>query len=587
MKTNGQIIQSMFRKSLLVMIFSTITATIGMVVDGVIIGKLLGVDAMAAYGLAMPAFIVITAVGGILTSGVQALCAEKMAQGKMEEANQVFSMTCIAAIAFSLLLMVFLLPLSDPVAKLLGASGNSAYLLSDTSMYLRGLAFGVPAMLLSCSLQPIMQLDSDRVRVMIAVVVMTLVNILGDIVNVFVIHGGMFGMAMATSVSYFVGLGVHLLHFRKKTAVYRFKFSGINFAILRDILVIGVPTAITRVCNTLRTLVLNNMLIALSGTAAVAALSVQSNMNNLLGALAIGVGSAVLMISGVVVGEEDRTSAKVLVKTALVEGFVLSTILAAVLFVAAPAAVSVYVQDAPETAALAVKSVRYFAFSMPLHVVGMVLLNFLQGSRNTTLANIVTFGADFVLVIVAALALTPLLGTDGVWAAFPVGKALMLPLIFGLAWLFHKRMPKKAEDFLFLSDDFDVPEGNKIEARACEMSHVVEMSEKARNFCAAKGIEDKRAYYVALCIEEMAGNIIRYGFSDGKAHSIDLRLLIKGDELIVRLRDDCQAFDPQKWLSIHEPEDPYANIGIRMVNSIAKSFEYMNTLETNNLLIKL
>ena len=95
----------------------------------------------------------------------------------------------------------------------------------------------------------------------------------------------------------------------------------------------------------------------------------------------------------------------------------------------------------------------------------------------------------------------------------------------------------------------------------------------------------KKSYYVALCIEEMAKNILDYGFSDGKHHSIDLRLTHRDGELTIRIRDDCKPFDPQKWLEIHQPEDPLQNIGIHMVNSIAEDLSYINTMNTNNLII--
>ena len=587
MKDNAYIIKKMFRGSLMVMILATLTATLGMVIDGILIGSYLGVDAMASYGIAGPAFIVISAIGGIISSVEQTLCAREMGRGKMDEAIAVFSLSTVFGVAISLVFTFALLLFSNPLAVLLGASGNHSDLLPDASMYMKGLAFGIPAMTLTGSLQPIMQLDGDKPKALLSVIVMTVVNIGSDLLNIFVFHGGMLGMAIATTVSYYAGLVVFVIHFFRKDSMYRLRFDTLKADYLPEIITIGLPTAVSRVCNMVRTLLLNRLLLTVAGSMAVAAFSVQSNMNNMFGSVAVGVGMTTLMISGVVVGEEDKASIKKLIKTSLAHGFVLVTIVSVILFIFAPLFVSLYVQNSPETAALAVASVRFFCISMPLHATIGVFINYLQGSRNTLRAHILTLFNELVFIVAAAFVLSPVFSVNGVWASFPVGKVLTILLLIGMAAVNVKRYPNRLEDFLFLPENFDVPDSEKYEAHACDMEQVLVMSREALEFCRQKGIEEKRAYYLSLCIEEMAGNIIKFGFSDGKKHDIDLRLIRKEDELIVRIRDDCRLFNPKEWLEIHSEDEKTKNIGIRMINQIAKDFNYINTLDMNNLIIRI
>lgn len=86
----------------------------------------------------------------------------------------------------------------------------------------------------------------------------------------------------------------------------------------------------------------------------------------------------------------------------------------------------------------------------------------------------------------------------------------------------------------------------------------------------------------------MVTNIIEHGFTkDDKQHSIDVRLVAKGDELILRVRDDCVRFNVKEkgenWKE--RPDDVVKNIGIRMTMAMAKDLKYVNTLGTNTLLI--
>ena len=81
--------------------------------------------------------------------------------------------------------------------------------------------------------------------------------------------------------------------------------------------------------------------------------------------------------------------------------------------------------------------------------------------------------------------------------------------------------------------------------------------------------------------------MITHGFSDGKPHHLDIRVLIKEERIILRLRDDCQKFDlkekTKKWA--FDEAHPEKNIGIRMIMGMANDIAYTNTMGTNNLII--
>ena len=93
--------------------------------------------------------------------------------------------------------------------------------------------------------------------------------------------------------------------------------------------------------------------------------------------------------------------------------------------------------------------------------------------------------------------------------------------------------------------------------------------------------------YASICVEEMVYNIFEHGFNDGKKHSIDIRILIKGEEITLRIRDDCRPFNPKKWYEIYNPEDVTKHIGIRLVAKMAKEIKYVNVMNLNNLIIKI
>ena len=163
--------------------------------------------------------------------------------------------------------------------------------------------------------------------------------------------------------------------------------------------------------------------------------------------------------------------------------------------------------------------------------------------------------------------------------------ALVL-LVFAVTCHYCRRITFRLEDYLLLPDDFDVVKDNQLNLTVTNKAEVVGLSERTQTFCTVNGIDNRRSMFAGICIEEMAGNIVDYGFVDGKKHFVDVRVIVNGEQIIIRLRDDCRPFDPRKWAEIHNPDDPTAHIGIRLVRKIATEFDYVNALKLNNLIIK-
>ena len=84
-------LKKLFRQMLLTQIVSGMTVMICMVIDSIMIGRFLGVDAMSAYGLASPVLLIFAAFGSMLAAGVQVICGKTMARGDLEGTNACYS----------------------------------------------------------------------------------------------------------------------------------------------------------------------------------------------------------------------------------------------------------------------------------------------------------------------------------------------------------------------------------------------------------------------------------------------------------------------------------------------------------------
>jgi LytS/YehU family sensor histidine kinase len=86
----------------------------------------------------------------------------------------------------------------------------------------------------------------------------------------------------------------------------------------------------------------------------------------------------------------------------------------------------------------------------------------------------------------------------------------------------------------------------------------------------------------------MAGNVVIHGFSkDSKSHAVDIRVVHKDDDVILRLRDDCVPFNPKERQQLGDPSDPTKNIGLKMVFRSSKDVQYQNILGLNVLTVRI
>lgn len=110
-------------------------------------------------------------------------------------------------------------------------------------------------------------------------------------------------------------------------------------------------------------------------------------------------------------------------------------------------------------------------------------------------------------------------------------------------------------------------------------------------FCRGHKIDRKTGMKAALCFEELALNIIHFGFPECKRNPcIDFRLVISENELAMSLRDNCPMFDVE-WYIAHlmdaSRDDGDMHIGLKMIGSLTGNIRYVHSLENNNVILRL
>lgn len=579
--TNNYLVKKVFRSYLFMSIMGTMAATIGMLVDGVVIGQVLGADCVSAQGLASPVFILIAAIAGVFFNGGTSCCSNHMGRGEKDKISLNFTVTCLGALVIGILVTGILLLFGNRIALMLGAQHE---LIFHTSGYVRGLGVGGVFIMMSQVVMSYIRLDNDSGLSFVSVLLMTGSNIAMDLGFTLVFHMGMFGMGLATSLSYGICLLVCCTHFLKKKNILKFAFPKGGAREFADIVATGFPSALNRACITIRSISLNHLLMTLGGSLAVSALTVQNNINQLLSSVTMGVGMTTMLIAGIFYGERDEKSLEKTLKISLQSGVLLMLVVAAVTFIFARPLVGMFIRH-EAGAELAVRSLRFFCFSLPFSISCVVLLNFYQCTRRLFLANLICLTHSLVFVIAISFALSGVMGTDGVWISFAGAEILSLLTVLVAVRLKSGKWPGSFAQMMMLSENFVPKEEHILDlSLKNDMGMVMELSNRISEFCRLYSEDADKIDKLSLCIEEMAGNIVQHGFKDKKEHSMDIRIIITDRNFIFRIRDDGVHFNPIRYGDENSQQD---TMGIRLIQNIASDIDYNYTIGLNNLTITL
>lgn len=523
-------IKKLFGQMLLSQILSSMTVVICMLIDSIMIGHFLGVNALTAYGLASPVLLIFAALGSMLSSGIQVMSGKTMGNGDKKATNACFSAAVFLAVTISLLGVLVILLFNAPICTLLGAGepvpGNIVF--GMTKDYLTGFIIGAPAFICAQIMVPFMQMSGNRTRLVIAVGAMGVSDILFNSLNALVFRGGIFGMGLASSLSYYIALAIGLLFFLRRDCVFHFSIKSVRVKRCLRLIQYGLPTIVNQISYVFLVYLLNKILLSVGQNVAVAAYSVISSVGNICYSFGTGIGSVALMLSSMFYSEEDRPSIKSLVRTMSIYAIVLDAIVTAVVVLVAPALVTLFLRSNLQAAReITIHGVQLFALCLIPCSLNTTFKHYYQGVNRAGFTQAISVMQNFAFTAIFAVILSSFLGTTGVWLSFVCGEATTFIVISVIVWLKNKKFSFSADAYSLLQKNFGVAAEDCLDVSIRSGEEIVTVSRQISEFCRRHGEDAKSRNLISLCIEVMSNNIVKHGFSDGKEHSIDIRVFRK------------------------------------------------------------
>ena len=565
----GRLVAAGFLKNL--------TLSVTGMVDCAVVGHYLGANGLSAMKLAMPIFAVLMLFSMILSTGLSVSVSRDLTKGDAMRAETTVQTVLTAAVLIAAAAALAGMFCPSAVTALLAGKDLDSAVFAAATAYISPILIAALPILLFDILGTLAMLEGAARHMQWASAALLVTDVVGNLAAVW-LNAGMLGIAAASGAAYLCACAVIGSFFLGKRSMFRIRLRRPDGALLRQVTVFGLPMLVYALSELLWPLSVNRLMLSYGTISGLAALSIQDAVHYLPQSLCLGVGNAALILSGIFAGEQDGDGLRSLNASILRWSLIGGTAFALALGLASEPLLRLFTDDA-QVLPLSVSALRLYLTGVPFLALNYAAASYLQGLGRNSDAGKLLFVSHILVSIACAFVLAVLYGTEGIFASYGLCELITTLLIaanLGLA-------VRRGKTHLFRP-----PAGEKTELRKTirTVEEAVDASAEVNRFCRERGIDPREAYHVALCTEELAVNSIEHGFSDGRKHHLELRLVLGENSLLLRLRDDCRRFDLVERYKMMNPEDPTRNVGLRIVFANADEVSYSSALSLNNVCVK-
>ena len=381
-----------------------------MVVDASIVGRGVGIKALAAVGSSdWICWLVIWTIAG-LTQGLSTFVSRYFGDKNYHMMNKTIAMSALLSFATGFIMTVLGLVFTRPVLILLETPVD---IIDNAALYLRTIISGTLIIAAYNMASSVLRAFGDGKSPLIAMIIAAIVNIGLDVLFVFAFNMGVFGAALASVIAQLISF---LYCFRQIKKIKEVRLDKemwkIDFAMIKELTAFGIPIAIQYIIIATGGIVLQSK-VNLEGSSFVAGYTAANKICLLLESIPISLGIAVSTYISQNYGAGDI----IRVKKGFTAGFVIclgiSLVVSVTMLIFGRNIITIFADVSEESGFYALDIAWNYLFYMSVFLFSLYLIHFY---RNTLQAigisvwSMVSGFSEFVVRIVMSIFMIGALG---------------------------------------------------------------------------------------------------------------------------------------------------------------------------------
>ncbi len=402
------------------MIFTSIYG----VVDGVFVSNCVGSDAFAAVNLIMPIIMILGSTGFMIGTGGSAIVSKTLGEKKLEKANEYFSMLIYLCIVSGVILSAIGIIFIKPIAGLLGATGDIA---NNCIIYGRTVFFMMTGLFLQNAFQSFLVV-AEKPKLGLAVTLLAgFTNMFLDFLFVYVLRLGVFGAAVATGISQFVGAIIPVIYFASgKNNILHLKKCRFNKDIIIKTCINGSSEMVTNMSMSLVNMLYNMQLMRYIGTNGVVAYGIIMYVGFIFSGTYIGYSLGSAPVISYHYGAGNKKELKSLFKHSIILLVISSVVMTLLAEVLAKYLAGIFVSYDKQLLELTTTAIRIYSVSYLISELNIFASSFFTALNNGFVSAAISFLRMFLFQIIMILLLPVIIGINGIWIAVTAAEALAL-----------------------------------------------------------------------------------------------------------------------------------------------------------------
>ena len=585
---NDNVIRRKFYQYLFPTVLMVLAMQFGSLAESIIIGNMLGEDALSASSLALPAVLLCQFPAILIGTGAGIVGANYIGKREVEKASRTFKMALLAGFLVSLIFIPVGLFAADPAARAI--AGNFPELAPMISQYMQMYAYQAPLIALGIAFAYFLPSDNNPSLGAAFFIVLNVVH-LGVLVAfcaTLPLQYAMYGVGGSMGIGFLAAFIVLIPYIKSKTRTIDLTVSikG-GWKEVVPFLKAGSAAGVLTLLSFVYYLIMNLSATAFLTEAEVPVFAMMSNFAFVIDLVVLGILQVMPSVVSSLYGEKDFYGVKVVVRRVFIIALSAAGVLTLISMIYPQLFFYMFGVDlatamtGPNDPLLVV---RLYCASFLIYTVNRFLVTYYPSiliNPPALFGNIIRIGLIGPLALFFFMMAFGAIG-DAYGALLMEGATLLAMLVF--LYFYKRKKGLKEKGLLLLPESGgDYPRIDlSIPSEESEVSLVVEqLQQTAEELCNDK----KAAALLALASEEIIANTIAYGYK--RKHSsryIDVNLSRNEDCLLVRIRDDGVAFDPTVY---QLDEEGMRYHGIEVIRKVAKGFRYFRLLNTNNTIMEI
>lgn len=387
------------------------------VVDTMVVGKALGVTALAAVGAAdWMNWLMLGVIQGI-TQGFGILMAQEFGAGKYDDLRKTIGSSAVLALLASVLFLGVGQAIAHPILRLLQTPPE---IMDNALLYLRIMYLGIPIVMSYNLFATILRSLGDGRTPLYAMIVAAVVNIALDLLFVMGLGFGIGGAAAATLIAQLISSLFCLYHIRKieiLTLVSEdFRLRGHRPA---KLLMLGSPMAFQNAI-----IAIGGMIVQFAvnrfGVIFIAGFTATNKLYGVLEVAATSYGYSMVTYTGQNLGAGKVYRIRKGMRSAILISLATSAIIAVIMLLGGKTILGCFISGTPEEFEQTLQIAYYYLAIMSIFLPVLYILHVtrscIQGMGNTVLP-MVSGIAEFIMRAATAVLLPLLIGETGIFYA--------------------------------------------------------------------------------------------------------------------------------------------------------------------------